>query len=96
MTTRRSNATGLVFSDNMESRVVLCRLITFLPPSDLAAVECTAPLFCRGDPSVVAKMVLDALKVGRLVVGRWAVRQLVLQSAQFAQKEQRYGAVAVR
>ena len=67
---RRNELAHLLFTDNPESRPVLCYLITFRALADVSAVEISSRLFGGagggGEPSVVAKMVLDAIKATKV------------------------------
>ena len=67
---RRAFVRSQLLSDNPESRPVLCYLITFLELAEIPAVEITSRLFggagAGGEPSVVAKMVLDAIKATKI------------------------------
>ena len=65
-TRARNERVHVLFTDNPESRPVLCYLIAFLALADVSSVEISSRLFggsgAGGKPSVVAKMVLDAIK----------------------------------
>ena len=69
-TRARNERVHVLFTDNPESRPVLCYLVAFLALADVPAVEISSRLFGGGggggEPSVVGKMVLDAIKATKV------------------------------